>query len=88
MNLQMTQALQAGAPTMVSALQSAGVLWEWASLTSDAIIQMTKDLLVDKVTPHPREAEQLALMALIPSTPEMEADWLSRNADQTELTIS
>lgn len=76
-----------GAPKMASLLESHGVLLEWASVTVDAAIEMTK-AIIRQMEINPGEAEQQALMALIPATPEAEADWLSRNADPTEATIS
>jgi hypothetical protein len=77
----LAQGIRNSCPKMAAALEKAGILEPWAEMLHDQILAVK--LENRKAGMSVSEAESQARMELVPSTPEMEADWLEANSQHT-----
>jgi hypothetical protein len=74
----LARGLRESCPTMAKALEQAEILEPWAEMLWERMWILKRSLQED-VGMTPSEAESQARMELIPSSPEMEAEWLEAN---------
>ena len=74
----LAQGIRNSCPKMAAALEAAGILEPWAEMLHDQVLEVKLENRKAGMTAS--EAESQARLELIPSTPEMEADWLEANS--------
>ncbi len=82
--LTMAQGLRNSCPTMAAALEKAGILEPFAEMLHDQVLDLK--LANREAGMVPSEAMSQARMELVPSTPEMQEEWLAANCDDYEQT--
>lgn len=74
---QLAQGLRNSCPKMAEALEAAEILEPFAEMLHDRVLQLKEANGLAGMTPS--EAESEARKELIPSSPEMEVEWLEAN---------
>lgn len=82
---QLAQGLRNSCPTMAKLLEEARILEPWAEMLHDQVLELKEANGLNGMTPS--EAESQARMELIPSNPEMEAEWLETETQADPATV-